>query len=86
MRLPYIRAIIKEVSKILSLPTLIRLYLCFDAHIHIQVQRVHAPFWMATPHCSSEDFVYNGMYIPKGTVLVLNCFTMHHNEERYPDS
>ncbi|KAJ7122892.1 cytochrome P450 [Mycena epipterygia] len=61
-RLPYIRAIIKE------------------------VQRVHAPFWMATPHCSTEDYEYNGMFIPKDTVMVLNCFTMHHNEERYPDS
>ncbi|KAJ7090846.1 cytochrome P450 [Mycena belliarum] len=61
-RLPFIRAIIKE------------------------VQRVHAPFWMATPHCSTEDYEYNGMYIPKDTVMVLNCFTLHHNEERYPDS
>ncbi|KAG5729753.1 Cytochrome P450 2F2 [Termitomyces sp. T112] len=50
-----------------------------------EVQRVHAPFWMATPHCSSEDFVYKGMFIPKETVVVLNCFTLHHNEERYPD-
>jgi len=51
-----------------------------------EVQRVHAPFWMATPHCSSEDFVYQGQFIPKGTVMVLNCYTLHHNEERYPDS
>ncbi|KAG6811122.1 hypothetical protein H0H92_008855 [Tricholoma furcatifolium] len=50
-----------------------------------EVQRVHAPFWMATPHCSSEDFVYKGMFIPKDTVVVLNCFTLHHNEERYQD-
>ncbi|KAF8257885.1 cytochrome P450 [Lactarius quietus] len=48
-RLPYIRAIIKE------------------------VERAHSPFWMATPHYSTEDFVYNGMYIPKNT-------------EKYPDS
>ncbi|TCD64999.1 hypothetical protein EIP91_003367 [Steccherinum ochraceum] len=51
-----------------------------------EVQRVHAPFWMATPHCSSEDFVYQGQYIPKGTVMVLNCFSLHHNEQRYNDS
>jgi len=51
-----------------------------------EVERVHAPFWMATPHYSSEDFVYNGMFIPKDTLLVLNCYTLHHNEERYPDS
>ena len=41
---------------------------------------------MATPHYSTEDFVYNEMYIPKNTALVLNCYDIHHNEEKYPDS
>ncbi|KAJ3900492.1 cytochrome P450 [Lentinula edodes] len=50
-----------------------------------EVQRVHAPFWMATPHCASEDFTYNGYFIPKDTVIVLNCYTLHHNPERYQD-
>ncbi|KAI0088423.1 cytochrome P450 [Irpex rosettiformis] len=50
-----------------------------------EVLRVHAPFWNATPHSSTEDFVYNGMYIPKGAALILNCFTLHHNEQRYED-
>ncbi|PPQ80417.1 hypothetical protein CVT25_001725 [Psilocybe cyanescens] len=50
-----------------------------------EVQRVHAPFWFATPHCASQDFTYKGMYIPKGTVVLLNCYTLHHNEARYPD-
>jgi hypothetical protein len=26
------------------------------------------------------------MYIPKNTALVLNCYEIHHNEEKYPDS
>ncbi|KAH9975033.1 cytochrome P450 [Lactifluus volemus] len=51
-----------------------------------EVQRAHPPFWMGVPHYSTEDFVYNGMYIPKNTALVLNCFEIHHNEEKYPDS
>ncbi|KAJ3884994.1 cytochrome P450 [Lentinula edodes] len=50
-----------------------------------EVQRVHAPFWMATPHCTSEDFTYDGQYIPKGTAVVLNCYTLHHSSERYED-
>ncbi|KAF7352574.1 Cytochrome P450 2F2 [Mycena venus] len=50
-----------------------------------EVERVHNPFWMATPHYSTQDHEYNGMFIPKDTVVVLNCFTMHHDEERYPD-
>ena len=41
---------------------------------------------MATPHCATEDVAYDGLYIPKGTAVVLNCYTLHHNEERYPDS
>ncbi|TCD69744.1 hypothetical protein EIP91_006511 [Steccherinum ochraceum] len=61
-RLPYIRAIIKEVC------------------------RVHAPFWMATPHYSTEDFVYKGYFIPKNTGIILNCYTLHHDERRYPDA
>lgn len=52
----------------------------------MQLQRVHAPFWMGTPHCTTEDVGYNGFYIPKGAAVVLNCYALHHNEERYPDS
>ena len=51
-----------------------------------QVLRIHSPFWVAPPHFSMEDFVYNGMYIPKNTALILNTHELHHNEERYPDS
>ncbi|KAL4268978.1 cytochrome P450 family protein [Pleurotus pulmonarius] len=62
MKMPYCRAIIKEVL------------------------RIHAPFWMGTPHCSVEDFVYQGYFIPKNTVMVLNVYTLHHDERRYPDA
>ncbi|KAJ7642046.1 cytochrome P450 [Roridomyces roridus] len=50
-----------------------------------EVERLHAPFWIPAPHCATEDYDYNGMFIPKDAVLILNCYTMHHNEERYPD-
>jgi cytochrome P450 len=50
-----------------------------------EVVRAHAPFWTPPPHFSTEDFVYNGMYIPKNTVLILNLYAIHHNEEKYPD-
>ncbi|KAJ7323006.1 cytochrome P450 [Mycena albidolilacea] len=49
-------------------------------------ERIHSPFWVPTPHYSTADFVYNGMYIPKDTVMILNCWTIHHNEDRYPDA
>lgn len=51
-----------------------------------EVLRVHSPFWNATPHCSDNDFTYKGMFIPANTVVLLNCYSLHHNEERYPDS
>nr|GAT55589.1 cytochrome P450 [Mycena chlorophos] len=51
-----------------------------------EVQRIHSPFWVPTPHYSTQDFVYEGMFIPKDTVLLLNCWTIHHDETRYPDS
>jgi len=49
------------------------------------VLRIHSPFWIPTPHFSTEDFVYNGMYIPGNTVVILNLYDIHHNEEKYPD-
>ncbi|TFK73810.1 cytochrome P450 [Pluteus cervinus] len=51
-----------------------------------EVERVHTPFLVATPHYSIEDFVYNGYFIPKDTVVILNTYTLHQNEERYPDA
>lgn len=49
-----------------------------------EVERMHNPFWLGTPHVASEDFVYKGQHIPKDTVLVLNTYSMHHNAERHP--
>ncbi|KAF9258035.1 cytochrome P450 [Marasmius fiardii PR-910] len=50
-----------------------------------EVLRCQPPFWMATPHASDRDFVYRGMFIPAKTVMVLNCYSLHHNEARYED-
>ena len=33
---------------------------------------MHNPFWLGTPHSSTEDFEYQGMHIPKDTVVILN--------------
>lgn len=80
--LPYIRAIIKEVRY----ETLATHFLIFNRrNLYFQVERVRAPFWIPPPHYSTEDFVYNGMYIPKNSTVILNCYEIHHNEEKYPD-
>ncbi|KAF9002130.1 cytochrome P450 [Cyathus striatus] len=40
------------------------------------------------PHCSSADDVYNGMFIPKGTVIIPNAYAFLRDETTYakPDS
>ena len=48
-----------------------------------EVQRLRPAFLVPAPHTSTEDFVYNGYYIPKGTCLVMNMHALNHNEERY---
>ncbi|EJD04512.1 cytochrome P450 [Fomitiporia mediterranea MF3/22] len=50
-----------------------------------EVERMHNPFWLGTPHVASEDFVYKGQYIPKDTVLVLNTYSMHYHPDRHPE-
>ncbi|CCM06881.1 uncharacterized protein FIBRA_09190 [Fibroporia radiculosa] len=49
-----------------------------------EVERTHNPFWLGTPHVASEDFTYEGQYIPKGTVVILNTYSMHHDPSRHP--
>ena len=48
-----------------------------------EVQRLRPAFLVPAPHTSTEDFVYNGYYIPKGTCLVMNMHTLNRNEKRY---
>ncbi|KAJ7642256.1 cytochrome P450 [Roridomyces roridus] len=48
-----------------------------------EVERCHNPFWLGTPHFASENFTYKGQFIPKGTVVVLNTYTMHHDPKRH---
>ena len=51
-----------------------------------EVQRLRPAFMVPAPHTSTDDFVYDGYYIPKGAGLVLNLHSLHRNEERYPDA
>ncbi|KAF9728507.1 hypothetical protein PMIN01_13335 [Paraphaeosphaeria minitans] len=48
-----------------------------------EVERCHNPFWLGTPHMANRDSVYGEHLIPKGTVVVLNTWTMHHDPERW---
>ncbi|EED80655.1 predicted protein [Postia placenta Mad-698-R] len=48
-----------------------------------EVERCHNPFWLGTPHVASEDSAYEGYYIPKDTVVILNTYSIHHDPERH---
>ncbi|KAF7348408.1 hypothetical protein MSAN_01794900 [Mycena sanguinolenta] len=40
---------------------------------------------LALPHVTSEDDIYEGYFIPKGTTVLPNVWAMVHDESRYPD-
>lgn len=39
----------------------------------------------SVPHCTSEDDVYKGYFIPKGTTVIPNVWTMINDEAKYPN-
>jgi len=40
---------------------------------------------MGLPQLSSQDDVYKGFFIPKGSIMVANAWAILHNPETYPD-
>ncbi|KAL1689503.1 cytochrome P450 [Schizophyllum commune] len=47
--------------------------------------RIYPVSPLGAPHKSSKDDVYNGVFIPKGSVIVFNAFAMTHDEDVYTD-
>ena len=45
--------------------------------------RWRPPLPMAVPHSTTEDDWYEGMYIPKGTICLVNLWQCHHDEDAY---
>ncbi|KAL1753007.1 cytochrome P450 [Schizophyllum commune] len=47
-------------------------------------------FWptspLGAPHKSTEDDVYRGMFIPKGSLILFNAFAISHDESVYADA
>jgi len=37
------------------------------------------------PHASTEDCVYRGFFIPKGSIMISNAWAILHNPDLYPD-
>ncbi|KIY65192.1 cytochrome P450 [Cylindrobasidium torrendii FP15055 ss-10] len=40
---------------------------------------------MGVPHAASEDNLYNGFLIPKGTIVLPNIWAMSHDENKYSE-
>ncbi|TFK28471.1 cytochrome P450 [Coprinopsis marcescibilis] len=40
---------------------------------------------IGVPHMSTGDDVFRGYFIPKGTIIVANAWSMLHNEDMYPN-
>jgi len=40
---------------------------------------------MAFPHCVAEDDWIDGMLLPKGSMVLLNAWGLHHDEKKFPD-
>lgn len=66
--MPYIHAIIKVSNYFPPFFSVLS-----DSYFSPQeVERCHNPFWLGTPHVNTQDFTFQGQFIPKDTVVVLN--------------
>ncbi|KAI5123170.1 hypothetical protein M0805_000871 [Coniferiporia weirii] len=50
-----------------------------------EVLRWHPVAPMGLPHVSSEDDIYNGFFIPKGSLIMPNIWQFTHDPENYHD-
>ncbi|KAL7324075.1 hypothetical protein PS15p_210644 [Mucor circinelloides] len=54
--------------------------------IIMETLRLRPPAPIAIPHATSKDDVYKNWLIPKDTVVVMNLFAVHQDEDKYPDA
>jgi len=53
--------------------------------IYREVIRWMPPLPISVPHCSTEDDIYQGYFIPKGTTILANIWAMTRDEIAYPE-
>ncbi|KAG6861012.1 hypothetical protein C0995_004865 [Termitomyces sp. Mi166 len=53
--------------------------------LYREVMRWHPVTPLGVSHASTADDVYNGYFIPKGTEVIPNIWSMTHDESRYPE-
>ncbi|THU90795.1 cytochrome P450 [Dendrothele bispora CBS 962.96] len=53
--------------------------------VYREVMRWHPALPIAFPHKSTEDMIYKGYFIPKGTILHANVWAITHDPDQYTD-
>jgi cytochrome P450 len=51
----------------------------------METLRLRPPAPIAIPHATSKDDVYKHWFIPKDTIVVMNLYAVHQDNERYPN-
>ncbi|KAF9238503.1 cytochrome P450 [Melanogaster broomeanus] len=54
--------------------------------IYLESLRWRPVLPLGVPHMTSTSDVYEGMYIPKGAMVITNLWAMGHDETHFPDS
>ncbi|KAF8546671.1 cytochrome P450 [Imleria badia] len=50
-----------------------------------EILRYSPPVPLSVPHASVDDDIYAGFHIPKGAIMMVNLWSMTHDESRYPN-
>jgi len=53
--------------------------------ILLETLRMYAVAPLGLPHATTDDDIYEGFFIPKGSTLVVNIWAIYHNEDVYPE-
>ncbi|KAJ6585111.1 cytochrome P450 [Mycena capillaripes] len=53
--------------------------------LYREVMRIRPVAPLAVPHAASEDDIYDGYFIPKGTIVISNIWAMSRDFSIYPD-
>ena len=79
--LPYMTACISEVRTIV-------ITICSWTNLCFQVLRWRPIAAGGVPHALIQDEMYEGYFLPKGTILFANAWSIHRDEEEYeqPDN
>ncbi|KAG2128089.1 cytochrome P450 [Suillus cothurnatus] len=54
--------------------------------VYLETLRWRPTIPCSIPHLTTTSDVYNGYYIPKDTIVMLNVWGMAHDDSRFPDS